>query len=343
MSEKVGSKLDRTLDIYTSLLNGETIAIEDYAEKYGVSIKAITRDFEDIRLFLSDYNLKKAENLEIVNVEESRREHGRYRLLHADNKYLSRAQIIAVCKILMDSRSLNDGEMSPIVQKLINSTVSNEDKRFIRELLQNEWHNYIQPSHGKMILDNLLSISRAVKEQRIIRLKYTKSSNGTVERIIEPLGVIFSEYYFYLAGNIKDIDKDVYFQIKGDENPTMYRIDRIAQIELLDERYTVQEAKRFKEGEYRRRIQFMYGGELNKIKLLVKGFALEAVKDHLATARVTPWGSDGYDHVVEAELFGDGVLMWLMGQGDGVKLVEPQKLLDKLAVKARTIHELYNP
>lgn len=341
MTEKIGSKQDRILDIYTALINGEAISLSEYAQKYDVSEKSIKRDFEQIELFLADHNVEKPGNFEIVNTVESKRDKGQFQLKNADSKYMSRAQILSVVKILMDSRGLAQTEMGPIVEKLISSSVSVHDQRFIRDLLLNEWYNYVEPSHQQPILDHLLDIAKAIKEQRIIHLTYGKSTGGSVDRIIEPLGIIFSEYYFYLAGNIKNIDKEKHFQIKGDENPTMYRIDRIQEMELMDERYQVQESKRFKEGEYRRRIQFMYGGRLHHIKLLVRDFALEAVCDKLSTAQVSPWGKDGYEHMVEAELFGDGILMWLMGQGDGVKLIAPDDLVGKLSAKAARLIDLY--
>ncbi len=341
MVGKTGTKQDRLLGIYTALINGEALSLEECAQKYGVSEKSIKRDFEQIELFLSDYNLEKTDNYEIVNTVESRRDKGQFQLMNAENKYMSKAEILSVVKILMDSRGLAQTEMGPIVEKLIASSVSVNDQRFIRNLLLNEWYNYVEPNHQQPILEHLLDISKAIKEQRIIELTYGKSSGGSVERIIEPLGIIFSEYYFYLAGNIKNIDKEKYFQIKGDENPTMYRIDRIQEMKLLDERYQVQESKRFKEGEYRRRIQFMYGGRLHHLKLLVRDFALEAVCDKLSTAQVTPWGKDDYDYLVEAELFGDGILMWLMGQGDGVKLIAPDDLVNKLQDKVTKLVAMY--
>ncbi|MFZ2257121.1 MAG: WYL domain-containing protein [Clostridiaceae bacterium] len=343
MGDKIGSKQDRLLYIYTSLLNGEALQLSEIAEKYEVSEKSVSRDFELIELFLSDYNLEKGSNYEIVNIETSKREKGQFQLKNASNKYMSRAQVLSVCKILMDSRGLPQKEMSPIVEKLVASSVSAEDQRFIKELLLNEWFNYVEPSHKTPILDSLLEISKAIKAQRIIQITYVKTNGDQVERILEPLGIIFSEYYFYLAGNIKDFDKQKYFQIQGDENPTMYRVDRIKAVELLDQRYMIQESQRFKEGEYRKRIQFMYGGALNHIKLLVKDFALEAVCDKLATANVTKSDQAGYENIVEAELFGDGILMWLMGQGDGVKLIAPENLVKKLNDKIGRLQLTYQP
>ena len=45
--------------------------------------------------------------------------------------------------------------------------------------------------------------------------------------------------------------------------------------------------------------------------------------------------------MVEAELFGDGILMWLMGQGDGVKLIAPDDLVNKLQDKVTKLVAMY--
>ena len=49
-------------------------------------------------------------------------------------------------------------------------------------------------------------------------------------RTIEPVGILFSEYYFYLAAFIEGIDKDKHFQNPQDNSPTIYRIDRIQKL-----------------------------------------------------------------------------------------------------------------
>ncbi len=341
MAEVKRSTLDRQLDIYTALLNGEKLTLEEYAEKFGVSEKSISRDFEKIQMFLSDYNAEKGSSFEITNTEVSRRDKGQYQLQNADNRFMTRSQILAVSKILMDSRGLCEEEMSPIMEKLISSSVSVDNQRFVKELLLNEWFNYVEPSHKKPVLEKLLDISKAVKAQKVIEIQYAKSGGDVVKRTLEPLGIIFSEYYFYLAGNLRDFDKEKHFQVKGDENPTMYRVDRIQELVTLNEAFGVSESKRFKEGEYRKRIQFMYGGELHHLKLLVRAFALEPVCDKLATAKVTPWDKDGFEFLVEAELFGDGILMWLMGQGGGVKLIAPDRLVEKMKDRIAKISGSY--
>ena len=43
---------------------------------------------------------------------------------------------------------------------------------------------------------------------------------------------------------------------------------------------------RFEEGEFRKRIQFMYGGRLQKVKFRYSGADIDAVLDRLPTAQV---------------------------------------------------------
>ena len=52
----------------------------------------------------------------------------------------------------------------------------------------------------------------------------------TVTRLVEPVGILFSEYYFYLAAYIRDIDRKKAFENPDDLYPTIYRIDRIPAI-----------------------------------------------------------------------------------------------------------------
>lgn len=66
-----------------------------------------------------------------------------------------------------------------------------------------------------------------------------------------------------------------------DAFPTIYRIDRIAGYKVLDEHFKIPYSDRFEEGEFRKRVQFMYGGKLQKIKFRYKGGSIEAVLDRL--------------------------------------------------------------
>ena len=129
---------------------------------------------------------------------------------------------------------------------------------------------------------------------------------------------MFSEYYFYLAAFIDDEKVRENFNVINDSFPTIYRIDRIQRLKVLEERFSIPYKDRFEEGEFRKRIQFMFGGKLRKVKFEYTGYSVEAVLDRLPTAKIVS-EKDG-KYIIEAEVFGDGIDMWLRSQGDRIKV-----------------------
>lgn len=121
-----------------------------------------------------------------------------------------------------------------------------------------------------------------------------------------------------------DVDT-IHNVVLNDLFPTIYRIDRIQGLKVLEERYRIPYSDRFEKGEFRKRIQFMYGGTLRKIKFEYFGFSVESVLDRLPTAKIekTEKSSDGKRNVytISAEVFGDGIDMWLRSQGENIKIL----------------------
>ena len=101
---------------------------------------------------------------------------------------------------------------------------------------------------------------------------------------------------------------------------TMSRIDRIEDMQVTGEHFKIPYADRFEEGEFRKRVQFMYGGRLRKVKFEYCGESIEAVLDRLPTAEILS-EEDG-KYVEQAEVFGKGIDMGLRSQGERVRVVE---------------------
>jgi len=161
-------------------------------------------------------------------------------------------------------------------------------------------------------VDTMWDIGSAVNEHRLMRIRYQKLKEpDKVKRLIQPVGIMFSEYYFYLCAYICQSESNP--DVPQRPFPTTYRLDRIADYEILQEHFRVPYAERFQEGEFRKRIQFMFGGELRTIKFVYKGLSLEAVLDRLPTAEVI--GHDERGWLIKAEVYGDGIDMWLRSQG----------------------------
>ena len=102
--------------------------------------------------------------------------------------------------------------------------------------------------------------------------------------------------------------------------PTIYRIDRIKKMKVLDEKIYIPYSSRFEEGEFRKRIQFMYGGKLQKLEFRYSGPDIDAILDRLPTAEILK-EEDGV-YTVDVEVFGKGIDMWLRSQGDYLEVIK---------------------
>lgn len=130
---------------------------------------------------------------------------------------LNNSENLAVCKILLESRSMRKDKMIPILDKLIACCVLEGSKRAVTELRANE-------------------------------------------------------RYHYLTSFLKD------------------RTD------------------------FGKRVQFMYGGKLERIQFKYIRLSIEAVLDRLPTVEIISQGEDGWTG--ETEVFGKGIEMWIRSQGD---------------------------
>ena len=303
------AKSARLLTIYARLLSGRTLRKAELAAEFGVTQRSIQRDLESLRCFLMEQELPQ-------DVLYDRAQRG-YRLTSAQPKGLTNSEILAVCKILLESRSMIRSEMMPILDKLIDCCVPIENRKMVQELISNEKHHYVEPHHGVPVLNGLWEIGQAVQRHRVMEVEYRKLKGAeTVQRTIEPVGILFSEYYFYLAAYIRGIDRKEAFANPNDQYPTIYRIDRIKSFRVTDERFSPAYATRFQEGEFRKRVQFMYGGKLQTVQFTYSGPSIEAVLDRLPTAEILKEENGVY--TVRAEVFGSGIEMWLKGQGEYV-------------------------
>ena len=228
-------------------------------------------------------------------------------------------EIYAVCKILLESRALKKTEMDAILTKLLLCCDADSGRKQVKELIPNEAYHYIELQHKKPLLDTIWQLAGAIREQRYLEVKYVKMSKEKVVRIIRPAGIMFSEFYFYLVGFLDDKEIREKFDNPEDPFPTIYRIDRMESVKVLNRKFQILYKDRFEEGEFRKRIQFMYGGNLRRVRFQYHGDNLEFIMDRLPTARISNENKGGY--IVEAEVFGKGIDIWLKSQGNMVEVL----------------------
>lgn len=313
MKDREGSidKANRILEIYDRLLSGEVLNKADLAAEYEVTARSIQRDIDVIRDYYSDKGVSEGS---LTELKYDRALKG-YRLVEAETALLSSAEVYAVIKILLENRSLCKPEMNAVIRKILNSCLSPADKKVVRDLVNNEVWNYVEPRHGKKLIERIWDLGNCIHRHRIIELEYRKTNGEVTKALVKPVGLVCSEYYFYLIAYYGDADK------KHTGYPTVYRMDRIQSYRETKDSFHIPYKDRFEEGEFRKRIPFMYTGQLQKKSFVYTGPDIDAVLDRLPTAEAEQQADGSYKVTVEA--YGDmGIDMWLRSQGNYINVLK---------------------
>lgn len=297
------NKGQRLLGIFDRLSRGELISKEMLAREYGVTEKSIQRDIDDIRSYLAGDKDEGA-----ADICYDRQAKG-YRLVEEESRCLTRKEILAMAKILLESRAFAKEELHTILDKLIEAC-PREGRKVVEDMIRNETFCYVPLRHGKKLLDALWDISLFIKNREIIRFSYKRQDGAEKEHTAKPVALLFSEFYFYLVA----------YKEEETEFPTIFRVDRIKDMESTGNTFHIPYADRFKDGEFRKRVQFMYPGPLRRVKFTYSGPSVEAVLDRLPTAQILE-EKDGV-YTITAEAYGIGIDMWLGSQGNKVKVIQ---------------------
>lgn len=312
-------KSNRILVIYDGLRRGCIVNKKELSEKFGVNIRTIQRDLEEIRIYLADnYN-----NQELIYDYEKRG----YKIENQNCEMISSVEIFAFIKILIESRAFCKEEMEGLLNSII-SIVGQQEQKIIKNLVNNEIFHFQPLSHNKPILKIMWDIGQCIMRKEIIEINFKKVNAEKKSRVVYPLAIVFSEFYFYLVAQIEEYK---------DKEPAFFRLDRIENFKMLNKHFI--EKKRFEDGELKKKVLFMYGGELIHLKFIYKGQSIEAILDRFPTAKILSQSENTY--LIEADVYGKGCLMWLLSQGDSIELVSPTELRQEIKDKIESMKNIY--
>lgn len=305
MYRDMKDKSHRMLALFERLVRRESIMKKEMADCFDVSQKSIQRDMESLEEY---FQLKSPSEKPYITLNEK----GSYELIYPDRDYMTNPEILAVCKILLESRAFNKEEMNQLIDKLLFLS-SDGNRKDIDTIIKNELFHYVPLKHGKNLIQSIWELSKTVNDHRVISFLYTNQENQTKEYTVKPVALLFSEFYFYLI---------CYMERDEHDFPFSFRIDRIdmGSITLSKERFSIPYATRFKDGEFRKRVQFMYAGDLCKVQFDYVGPSVEAILDRLPTAKIMAEKEGTY--TIKAETYGTGINMWLRSQGEYVTNIQ---------------------
>lgn len=139
---------------------------------------------------------------------------------------LSNNEILALCKILLDSRAFTKRDMTDMLDRLVSCCSPKAEAKMVRELISNEEFHYIELRHKSEFLGKMWEIGIAIRNCCYIEMDYYRTRDkSVVNRKVKPVAIMFSEYYFYLTAFIDDDDEiREHFDVINDSFPTIYRI-----------------------------------------------------------------------------------------------------------------------
>jgi predicted DNA-binding transcriptional regulator YafY len=317
------TKQYRVLEIFFRGLRGEDLSVQGLANEYEVSTKSITRSINDLKAFLADHR-------ELVGHTELQYSHQDkcYRLYM--DEFLSSKELFALVEVMIGARAFSKDELLELTSKLKRFTTP-EDRNKLNELVRKELYHYPEVKRDcESVQEHLWQLVNCISEKQEISIDYYRMDRKWVTHRLRPASVMFTDYYFYLIAYMAEglTDKPYYF-----------RIDRIRQITVHRKKFTTEDMPTFDEGLLRQRSLFMWPGKLQTIRFEFTGPSVQAVLDKLPTARIIE--RDGRKYLIEAEVYGNGIKMWLLSQGAWVKVVAPQAFVEEVKMEINKMTDLY--
>ena len=303
---KAGKKGVRLLILKERLDKGKEINKENIKKEFDIDDKTFQRDIDFLRAFYTE-NINPE-----IEIKYDKKKKG-YILKNNKDRFRNE-EILAISKILLESRAFCKEELNELLRKLCLLS-EEDDMKQVDGMIKNEKFNYVPLKHGKKLLDIMWELAKYITRQEIVSISYTTKEGKSKVHRIKPVSIMFSEYYFYIVSFMAD--KFV------EDGPTIFRIDRIKRLKGTGENFEIPYLERFEDGEFRKRVQFMLSGKLRTVKFEYTGI-LEVVQDRLPTAEVVEQSTleDGTEkYIITAEVYGNGIDMWLRSQGEKVKVI----------------------
>lgn len=317
------SRNERTLELFFRSLRGEELSIRSLAGEFDVSTKTVNRYINDLRAFLTN-------NRELVGNAELKYIQSRKTYALIPSEFLTNKELFMLTEVLLSSRALSVAELKELLGKLRRFTTVDERGK-LDALIKNELCHYSEIGRDcESVTDTLWQLADCINDKREITIEYYRADRALRTYRLRPASVMFSEFYFYLIA----------FEAYGEtDKPKYFRVDRIKSI--IEHRKTKRTLSfpQFDEGLLRRRSLFMWSGKLRTIRFEYTGSSVRAVLDKLPTARII--GKCDGGSVIEAEVYGDGIRMWLLSQGANIKVISPEEFVNEMKDTIQKMRENY--
>ena len=299
---------ERLLTIFLRLQAGQRLSKAQLSEEFEIDNRTAQRYISNLKSFLQDQHIHNTE----IKFDTS---DNTYRLIGKTT--FNKKDILVISKILLENRALNESELKSLLENLL-SLLSIEEKKEIEAIIGSERFNYKSLTNDKDRIDTIWFLSEAIRRKQMLEIEYKAPLKDVKSHIIFPVSLYYDAHYFYLVA----------YHLKH-EKYTTYRVDRIETLSKSHIKKPVIEHKdKYKDGEVRNQKVDAFEGRKIDVTLIYKGNA-EIVLDQFPEHKIL---SENYDEI-KVKITSQntpGLKRWILGQGEAVTLLSPQKLIEEI-------------
>lgn len=305
-------KIERLLGIVVYLLNREIVNASTLAEKFEVSVRTIQRDIETL-------------NLAGIPITSMQGVNGGYGIidsfkLEKQIASIEDYQFIITALTGMNS-AFNNKKLEGTLEKLL--SISKQEQSINSKVKL----DFSVSREGNNIDNYLKIIEDAVDKEKVIEFEYTNSYGDKTLRAVEPIGVIYKWYAWYMLGYC--CNKNDYRMFKVVRMRNLRKQDKSFSIihENFDNLLSCQE-------EQDNRIYM-------DVKLSCKKEMRVSISEYFPNASVTE--NDNGDFIIQFRA-PNNEIGWkglIFTYGNKIKIIEPEELRKEFLMKAEEIIDTY--
>lgn len=326
-SENQKQKILVLLDLFKSKTDEEhgvtTSDIIDYLAEHGIKAERKT--------VYADLNTLKEYGYEIS--KEKKDGNYYYTLLDRDFQ-------LPELKLLVDavqaSKFISAKKSSELIKKIENLASVYQAKQLQRQVFVS---NRIKTNYENVYY-NVDELNLAINENRKIKFDYYEW-NLSKEMVLRKNGHKNDISPWSLAW-----DDENYYLVAFDGNSGIikhYRVDKMRKIEILDEaRDGREEFEEFDAAKYAKKVFGMFTGDEQRVKIQFANKLIGVVIDRFGQdIMIIPKGVDQFVVNVNVKV-SNMFLGWIIGLGDGAKILEPESVVDEVKQITERLKEQYN-
>jgi len=312
------SSRERIMELFLRMYQGETIAYADAMTEYNASRRPVQMDMQFIRAALKEY-MPESE----LFYDKSHGVHG----IKSKSKFQS-AEILAILKALIGTRAFSKQELMDIEYDLL-ELIPTDNRSSVKRLLGAANDAYIPVAQRDDLVELIGNFFDWIINKKPIEYDY-ESSNGRGPQnghVGIPFNLYFDRFYFYVRMYVIDLNKSY-----------VCRIDRFKTCKPKSRSYNIPESKKEDVNAAINKTYLLKMGNEIHFKIRYWDYPQTAL-DALPGSKIEKVLDDSV--IITGDIFLNGILLWILGQGDRAKALEPQSLIDAVTAKIHRTLEMY--